>query len=455
MTHAMLTRPVWWLVLRQGLPLAVGMACHALFNLVDLWMVGDFGADAVAGVHCATTMNFLPMIVGNGLSVAAMTLIAQDLGASRSAAARDRSNHANLHMTLFGALLSVLGALLAAPAVDLQGASGAARAHGIDYMIVTSLCTVTMFGLMQATASLRAVGEVAMPFALLLGANVLNIALNFPCMYGWERFGLPALGPVGAAWASGLSRLLAWGVALGWLRRAGHPLRLGWSPASGRSLRVQLWRLAWPQSLQMLARVTPVILLTRFAGELAGNPAITALGVTTRLDTLVLFGSIGFASAATTVSGHNIGAGDSARARAAGWHAGWQSMVFAALLVGALAWAARELLGWFVASPSLQVEAVAVSYLRMAAWAHPLAAFCIAGAGALQGAGRVVPPMVIDVAGLLLVFLPAGAALCSFTPSFGVHGLWWVVLATQLVLLIAYVAYLRLWPWAERVRLPG
>ena len=51
-----------------------------------------------------------------------------------------------------------------------------------------------------------------------------------------------------------------------------------------------------------------VIALTRIAGDLGGQDAIVALGVTTRLDTMVLFSALGFASAATTLAGRCYGA---------------------------------------------------------------------------------------------------------------------------------------------------
>jgi putative MATE family efflux protein len=444
----LLTRPIWWLVMRQGFPMAVGMACHALFNLVDLWMVGEFGEDAVAGAHCATTINFLPMIVGNGISVATMALMAQELGAGRVARARRIATLSQAAMLVLGILLGGLCVLLAAPSIDLQAVAGSARAIGIEYLVVTSIGTVTMFALMQATAVMRANGEAGMPFALLVGANLLNIGLNFPFMYGWDALGMPAFGPVGAAWASTASRGVGCVVAWLWLARAAHPLRLrladlrGAGDGLGLRMTRSVFELALPQSVQMLARVAPVVLLTRFAGHIAGNSAITALGVTTRLDTLVLFASIGFASAATAVAGRNIGAGRPERASRTGWHAGLQAFVFAAIIIGVLAWYAPSLIDLFVQGVGAGVRDAGTAYLRIAAWGHPFAAFCIAAAGAVNGAGRSVPPMLFDLAGLLLLFLPAGTMLVTLAAAPGLAALWTIAVATQCVLLVAYAVYL-------------
>ncbi len=437
--------------------MAVGLACHALFNLVDLWMVGDFGEGAVAGVHCATTISFLPMILGNGISVATMALMAQELGAGRPMRARRLSTWSQLAMFALGILLGLLGALLAAPSVDLQAVEGTARAIGIEYLVATSLGTCTMFGLMQCTASMRANGEVGMPFALLLGANGLNIWLNFPLMHGWSALGLEGLGAVGAAWASTASRGIACLVGWAWLARRSNPLRICFADLrrddrAGHGFVRSVLEIALPQSIQMLARVAPVVILTRFAGRIAGNPAITALGVTTRLDTLVLFASIGFAGAATAVAGRNIGAGHPERASRAGWQAGVQAVAFASAIIGVLAFYAPSLIELFVRDVGDAVRDAGTEYLRIAAWGHPLAAFCIASAGAVNGAGRTLLPMLIDLGGLFLLFLPAGAMLIRFAAEPALGELWSIVVGTQAVLLVAYAIYLRRGRWLVPVR---
>jgi len=57
-------------VLTLGLPLALGLASHAIVNLVDLVLVGRLGDDAIRAAHVASTWNFLPMILGNCVSTA-------------------------------------------------------------------------------------------------------------------------------------------------------------------------------------------------------------------------------------------------------------------------------------------------------------------------------------------------------------------------------------------------
>lgn len=424
------------------------MASHAVFNLVDLLLVGRLGEGAVAGVHVASTINFLPMILGNGISIATLSLMARMLGAGDEAGARDLSSRSQSLMLLIGLVVGAVGAALAVPCVDLQGVTGDARQTGIHYLVVTSLGTFTMFVVMQTTASMRALGESAMPFALLVGANVLNLILDWILLFGWADLAIPAFGAPGAAYATVISRGVAGVVGLWWLSRPNYPLRFALVPFRGpRGQRREILRLGVPQSLQMLVRAMTVIALTRIAGDLGGQDAIVALGVATRLDTMVLFSALGFASAATTLAGRSYGAGEFDRVRTTCRWAGLAAMAFSAVLVTGFAVYARPLIAWFVSDASEGVLAAGALYLSIAALGQPLAAFCIAMTGGINGTGRVLPPMLIDIVGYLGILLPAVIVVASVLDRVELALIWWIFAATNLLLAIAYWIYVQRVAW--------
>ncbi len=63
-----------------GLPLVLGMGFHALFNLVDLWIVGKVGTAALAAVTIASMINTVPMVICNGISTSSIAFIARNVG---------------------------------------------------------------------------------------------------------------------------------------------------------------------------------------------------------------------------------------------------------------------------------------------------------------------------------------------------------------------------------------
>ena len=213
-------------VLLQGLPLAIGLASHALINLVDLLIIGRLGDDAVQSAHIGSTWNFLPMIVGQCVSTALLAQLSRRLGEGKQRSARAFNVRAQWFMVWLGLFVSVLTALPAVWQVEGTGVVGQVRDDAVHYLVVSNLGCLSMFVMMQTTAAMRAAGEAWMPLALLLGANVLNLGLDIVLLFGWPEFQIPAVGVVGAAYASVASRTLASLVAVWWLRRRSHVLSL-------------------------------------------------------------------------------------------------------------------------------------------------------------------------------------------------------------------------------------
>ncbi|MBZ0153632.1 MAG: hypothetical protein K8J09_19070, partial [Planctomycetes bacterium] len=181
-------------VLSQGLPLAIGLASHALINLVDLAMVGRLGEDAVQSAHVGSTWNFLPMIVGQCISTALLSWLARRLGDGDTKGARALNRQAHWFMLWLGLAVSVLTALPAAAMVDGTGLTGVVRDDAVHYLVVSNLGCLPMFLLMQTTAAMRAAGEALMPLSLLLLANAINLLLAAVLLFGWPLFGVASVG---------------------------------------------------------------------------------------------------------------------------------------------------------------------------------------------------------------------------------------------------------------------
>ena len=439
------------MVLKQGLLLAIGLLSHAMFNIVDLLLIAELDDPAaLAGVHVATNINFLPMIIGNAISAATLSAMSRMIGRGEIDQARDLSSRSQILMLGSGVFLGLIGALFVSPSIDLQGVEGSGRDIGLHYLLVANLGTFTMFGLMQTTTTMRALGESLMPFVLLVGANVVNLLLDIVLLFGWEDMGIPAFGAPGAAYASVISRALAAGLGLAWLCRSGCGLRFSWVPLRGPlGQRRQVFAMATPQAAQMLVRGLVAIALTRLAQELGGQAALSALGVATRLETMVLFAAVGFASAGTAIAGRNVGAGNVARARRAGQLASLSALIFGACLVLVFSLAARPLMLLFLSEGDVGEVNAGIGYLQIAALGLPFSAFCIAATGAINGGGRFVPPMIIDAVGYLGFLLPCASLVVAVFAGATLLALWWIFVAVNACLACVYWFYLARANWAD------
>jgi len=405
-TDRLLRRGPFLAVLLQGLPLALGLASHAVINLVDLALVGRLGDDAVQAAHVAATWNFLPMIVGNCVSTALLARLSRKLGDGDEACAREWNVRAQWFMVWLGVLLGALTAWPAGLQVDGTGLHGAVRDDAWHYLVVSNLGCLPMFVLMQTTAAMRAAGEALAPLAVLLGANLLNLVLDVVLLFGWQDAGIPAIGVAGAAYASVASRTVAALGALWWLRRRGHVLSLRGERTHARpAIVAPLLHDAWPQVLQIGLRASIVVALTVLVQRRFGDEATVSLGITTRLDTLVLFSSLGFANAATAFAGRAVVVGQTFQARLAGVWAMLQAMLFGALFVWCYQQGTGELVSWFRPAPSAALVELTALYFATAAWSQVLGAGALGAIGAVHGAGRMVAPLLVDLVGFAVAAL--------------------------------------------------
>ena len=440
----LLRRPPALAVLTQGLPLALGLASHGLINLVDLAMVGRLGEDAVRAAHVGSTWNFLPMIVGQCVSTALLARLSRQIGLGETAEARRANHRAQWFMVWLGLAIGLATALPATLVVAQTGLTGAVAADAVHYLVVSNLGCLPMFVLMQTTAAMRAAGEARAPLLLLLLANVVNLLLAALLLYGWDAIGVPSVGVVGAAYAAVAGRTLSAVLAVAWLAYREHPLSLRGVPAGPPArINVPMVLDALPQTVQIGLRAAVVLVLTIVVQHRYGDHATAAIGITTRFDTLVLFSSLGFASAATAYAGRAVVAGRVRAARAAGLWAAAQAALLGAVFVVGIRLLAPWLVELFLAEPSPELAAVAIRYFGTGAWSQVLGAVALGAMGAVYGAGRMGAPLLVDLVGF-----PVAIAAMWWAGGRGLDALFFALIwgmAFVALLHVLFVAFGR-WP---------
>ena len=99
-----------WGVARFGTPLVVGMVLHTAFNLIDMFMISRLpnGAAGLAALGLCDMIAAIATILSNGISTAAVALIARRIG-SRNLTGVRRTAYQSL--LLVGALSIAFGLL--------------------------------------------------------------------------------------------------------------------------------------------------------------------------------------------------------------------------------------------------------------------------------------------------------------------------------------------------------
>ena len=205
-----------------------------LVSLLDNIMVGAVGTEQMSGVSIVNQLLFVfNLCIFGGLSGAGI-YTAQFYGKGDQEGVR----HTFRFKLIVGALLSAAGIgifltfgreLIALYLTGEGTAEEAARTmdYGLRYLKVM-LIGLVPFALSNAySGTLREVGETKVPMVAGIVAVFVNLTGNYVLIFG--RFGAPALGVVGAAVATVLSRFVELTIVAVWLHCNGarHPYIVG------------------------------------------------------------------------------------------------------------------------------------------------------------------------------------------------------------------------------------
>lgn len=444
-----------------GWPLVAGMAFHSLFNLVDLYIVGQLpdASVAIAAASIPSLVNSIPMVIYNGIVNAAIALVARHSGTGSHRRSNYEAGQGLVLSLLLGLVLGVPPYLFARPICAALGAEpGLVLDQATKYLEIMSLGTVTMFLLLQVTGAIRAAGNSTLPMAVLIGANVLNVLLGVWFVFG--GFGLEGMGVIGAAWATVVARGIAVLPAffLLWRGFAGLKIR-------GFAFRLktqwQMLKIGVPSCGQFLMRMCQYLYLLKFVEWAAPaadlTPAQAAFGIGLRLDTFALFCGLGWAAAAATLTGQNLGCGRRDRAIQASWIAVGLNAATMLLFAASYVLFAEPLIrflghdgGMGDASEFDAVVRIGKTYLNVSSAGYVHIAIGIVLSQAMAGAGSTKSSFLIEFVGYGVIGLPLCGIVAAHAGALGgLRALWLAVLATHVVVAALYVVWFRRGRWAE------
>ena len=390
-----------------------------MMGVVDTLMAGRISAAALAAVALGNLYVFNALVFGMGVLMAIDPIVSQAVGARDAAAVGSAVQRAIALSALLSLVVgvalwpgeAVLGALRQ-PAEIVPHAAAYARAS------IPGVLPFYLFLVLRQT--LQAFGRMAPIVAVVLGANVVNAALNWVLMLG--NLGAPRLGPVGSAWSTTISRwVMALGLlAAGWGTLAPHLRRVAPRALRAAPLGRTFW-LGAPIGAQFVLEMGAFGAITVLAG-LFGTTALAGHEITLNLASLTFMVPLGVAGAASVLVGRAVGAGDADGARrhaASSLLCGAGVMTASAVLLVA---APRAIAGLYTRDAG--VLAVAAVLIPIAGVFQVFDGTQVVAGGILRGSGDTRAPLVANLAGFWVVGVPLGAWL-AFSLGTGPAGLWW------------------------------
>ncbi len=407
------------LVWQLSLPAILTQITTIAMQYIDSAMVGALGADASASIGLVASSTWLFGGVTTAVSAGFSVQVAHRIGAGEDTEARTVVRHGLAAALTLAALLALLGLGICRQLPCWLGGGAEICADASAYFLTFSLM-LPFSQLNSLTAGfLQCAGDMVTPSVL----NAVMCGLDVVC----NALLIPHFGVLGAGMGTALACALV-SLAMGWcccVRNAQLRLRRGEAHAFRPEILKKAFRIGAPVAVQEIAMNGAMVASTMILAPL-GAAAIAANSFAVTAESLCYMPGYGVGSAATTLVGRSVGAGDAVQARRYG--------NICTALGGALMGCTGLLMMIFcpfvfrLLTPVAEVRTLAAQVLRIGLLAEPLFGVSIAAAGALRGAGDTLVPSLLNLGSIWIVRLGLALLLVG---KLGLRGMW-IAMAIEL-----------------------
>lgn len=413
-------RAFYKMVLRIVLPIMLQQAITNFVSLLDNMMVGQVGTAPMSGVAVANQLIFVFSLCVFGGVAGAGIFSAQFYGAN---------DHEGVRSCFRYKLLVAAGLSVASVALFLFRGDALIRLYlhdadaskvadtlrfGMDYLRVM-LFGLPAFALTQVYAgTLRETGETALPMRAGITAVFVNLIFNWLLIFG--HFGFPAMGVVGAAIATVLSRYVELGIVAIIAHR--NPERYPFIKGLYSTLKVpaplarDITIKGMPLLLNEALWSTGMATLTQ-CYSLRGLYVVAAMNISSTVSNLFAATFMSMGSATAIIVGQALGANDLDGAK----DQAWKLIAFGqfiSALGGLMLLAAAPFLPRLYRTEA-EVRSLATHLLMIYVLCMPLFSYCNSAYFILRSGGKTMITFAFDSGYTWVVAVPLAWCLIRFT----------------------------------------
>ena len=289
-------------------PATVESVLQMMIGMVTSAFIGQIGTIAIGAAGLGRRITHLVWAVFAAIGTGSTVMVARSIGAGNQKAANRYADQAMI-LTM-GIIVVFTGALILFPEWlirTLYGSTGELLVSATLYLRITALGVPFMSIMQVCGALMRGAGNTKVPMTVATTINIVNVVLSYPLIFG--KFGIPALGLVGAAWALVISQIVG----------AVMALYILYFKQTNLSLKFNGLRFVWKEAKEILTIGIPAAtenLMMNFGGILLtslvasfGAVELAAHQQGMTAESLSYMPSMGFSIAATAFVGMSLGAG--------------------------------------------------------------------------------------------------------------------------------------------------
>lgn len=400
------------------LPLMAQNILQSLSMTISAVIVGrTLGTPALASVATFFPVAFFFLAFLIGLSAGASVLVGQAFGGGKIDVVRRIAGTTLTVAAVGGIAVSVLGTLLTPQIMAWLGTPADILDNAIRYARGVFLAMPTLFLFIVGSSLLRGMRDTIRPLIMQGLATAMSGVLTYILVTRGN------MGVAGAAYAQGISQLLAF-VMLGlWLRWRRHPLAPGMALLHALrpdwALLRTILRVGLPTGVQVVVGSMSALVIIGLVNSY-GSDATAAYGAVGQVQAYVQFPALSIAIAASIFGAQMIGAGRPDRIA----EVLRTAMVMNLLLTGSLVILAmifsRAVISAFITEA--EVVDVAQRLLHIVTWSALMFGAGTIFSGLMRASGTVLVPMLIGIFCVVGIELPVAIWLSD---RIGLPGIWW------------------------------
>ena len=425
-------------LLLLALPTMLEYLLSTLMQYVDTAMVGRLGANATAAVSTSTTITWLVGSIPVAFGVGAMTQIAQAIGSGEHHKISQVAKMSLAFAIGVGVIVEAICLGLCPFVAGWMGASAEVAPAATRYFFWISVPIVFKSLNIILSAAIRATKDTKTPMYIGIGANIMNVVLDYLLIYTL------GLGVDGAAYATCISAVFSGVMTLiAFLRHKEFTIDRKLLSVD-KEIVDRMWRLSLPVLLINVASTSGYVVFAGLVSHM-GTIIFAAHSIAVGAEELFYIGGYGFKSAANTMVGISYGEQNHEK-----YHAVCVSSIIATVgimtISGVILFVcAQPLMGFFTNDAS--VIALGTTVLKMVAFNEPFFGLYIISEGIYYGLGRTKYPFIIEFGGMWLVrILSTFIGIHLF--GIGLVGVWCCMIADNVLKSIFLTVPLR-WLWKK------
>ena len=427
-------------IIKLALPMIAAMSVQTIYNLVDAFWVSGLGVDALAAIGFVYPFFFMAMALSNGLGVGTGSAISRRIGARDKMGADNVAVHTIVIMLLIAVAFTIPLFAFADGLFVLIGA-GKTVGMAVAYGRVIFAGSILIFFTNIANAILRSEGDARRAmYALALGAG-LNIVLDPIFIY---TFGL---GVAGAAWATLVSLGISSIIMLNWLLiKKDTYVSFKFSDFKfDKEIVKDLFGVGLPASVMMLSMSFMMLIMNVIIVMVSSTDGVAIYSTGWRVVSIAVLPTIGIATAVVPVCGAAFGARSFEKVSIAHLYAVKIGLMMeTAIAVATFIFAPQIAAVFTQAEGAAHIASDLKIFLRIICLLYPTISFGMLSSSVFQGTGKGMNALLVTVL-RTLILTPLLAAVFAFNLKLGLVGIWWGLVAANIIGVAVAFSWVRLY----------